>query len=239
MHFGQSSLSAILCRRTRPPPDSADADCIAYCVNTGFPYLCKSTNEDPRLPAREWICTHLALACGLPVPGCAVITIEGRHDLLFGSKWQGGTEGYASALPLVANPQVFSGTLAFDFTSNNGDRHLNNYLYLRVNGEILLELIDFSRALNFDGWPMPELPILSTANTVESSRIWQQHHDYNKTDAERIIQIWNALPNSKMSDILTSMPDEWMGASDRDELIEWWASDARRARGDDARKNLP
>lgn len=239
MSSNQLSLAPILCRRTKAPPGTADADCIAYCANTGFPYLCKSMVDDPRLPAREWICSHLAIACGLPVADCAVISIEGRSDLLFGSKWQGGTEGYATALPQVANPGVFSGTLAFDFTSNNADRHLNNYLYLRINGEVLLSLIDFSRALDFDGWPMPPLPIPDSSNTVKSISQWTKHHRFVRHDAERVINVWNSLPDTKMADILSGMPDEWMSPADGTILISWWSSAARKLRGDDAKRSLP
>jgi hypothetical protein len=239
MNRGQSSLTTIFCKRTKAPPGTADADCIAYCANTGFPYLCKSALDDPQLPAREWICTHLGIACGLPVADCAVVTIEGRSDLLFGSKWQGGTESYAIALPQVMNPTVFSGTFAFDLTSNNGDRHLNNYLYLRVNGEVLIMLIDFSRALNFDGWPMAALPMPASANTMRGAVCWSNFHPFKRADADQIISVWNSLPNSKMADILAPIPEEWMAQAERDILIAWWSSDARRVRGEEAKRNLP
>ena len=239
MSLGQTNLAAIYCIRTKAPPGTADADCIAYCANTGFPYLCKSNVEDLQLPAREWICTHLGIACGLPVADCAVVSIEGRNDLLFGSKWQGGTESYATALPQVMNPTVFSGTFAFDLTSNNGDRHLNNYLYLRVHGEVLIMLIDFSRALNFDGWPMPTLPLPASTQTMLSSISWGNFHPFTKAEAERILSTWNSLPDSKMDDILALMPTEWMGDSERNMLIAWWSSNARRVRAEDARRSLP
>jgi hypothetical protein len=138
----------------------------------------------------------------------------------------------------VINPGVFSGTFAFDLTSNNGDRHLNNYLYLRVNGEVLIMLIDFSRALNFDGWPMPPLPMPASAKTTVGAVYWSKFHPFTRAEAERIIDAWNSLPDSKMADILARMPEEWMGQSERDILIAWWSSDARRVRGEDARRNL-
>jgi hypothetical protein len=178
------------------------------------------------------------MACGLPVADCAVITIEGRSDLLFGSKWQGGTESYATALPQVTNSGVFSGTFAFDLTANNGDRHLNNYLYLRVNGEVLIMLIDFSRALNFDGWPMPALPMPTSTRTMFCVPYWSSFHPFTRADAERVISAWNSLPDSKMADILAPMPEEWMGQTERDILIAWWSSDVRRVRGEDAKRNL-
>nr|WP_314606835.1 hypothetical protein [uncultured Janthinobacterium sp.] len=143
------------------------------------------------------------------------------------------------ALPSVSNHHVFSSTLGFDYTSNNGDRHLNNYLYLRVNGEVLIMLIDFSRALNFAGWPMPSLPIPANTNTVLSFADWSGYHPFVKTEAEKIIDRWNGLPENKMSEILARMPDEWMGAADRAILCDWWSSDDRIVRGNDAKRSLP
>jgi hypothetical protein len=143
------------------------------------------------------------------------------------------------ALPQVSNPHVFSSTLAFDYTSNNGDRHLNNYLYLRVNGEVLLMLIDFSRALNFEGWPMPGLPIPAHTNTVRSIADWTGYHPFVKQDAEKIIDRWNGLPDSKMHEILAPMPDEWMLEADRAILCQWWSSNDRIVRGNEAKRTLP
>lgn len=239
MNARQITLATVFCSRTKPPPNSADADCIAYCANSGFPFLCKSTDDDPKLPSREWICTHLASDCGLPVANCAAVEIDGRPDILFGSQWEGGTKDYYQALPLVQNSNVFSGTLAFDFTSNNGDRHLNNYLYLEVQGQILIKLIDFSRALNFNGWPMPQLPIPPGENTNLDFYKWSLAHPFIKAEAEKIINKWNALPNDRMSQILGPMPLAWMSDADRQILIDWWSSDARIQRGNEAKRSLP
>lgn len=239
MNNSQSTLATVFCVRTKQPPNCADAECIAYCGNTGFPYLCKSADSDPGLPAREWICTHLAGACGLPVPNCAQVKIDGRSDILFGSEWAGGTKAYYQVFSEIQNPHIFSGTLAFDFASQNGDRHLNNYLYLEVHGQILIRLIDFSRSLNFDGWPMPQLPIGASENTNIDFQKWSAIHPFIKSEAEKIIDRWNSLPNDWMSNIIMTMPDEWMSVADRAIYTDWWASDARIQRGHEARKNLP
>lgn len=235
-----SSLTPIYCTKTKPPPSSADADCIAFCASTGFPYLCKSTAAQPLLPAREWICTHLARECGLPVANCELITIEGRADVLFGSSWEPGTIDWWLAFNNgIANSNVLSKTLCFDFATQNGDRHQNNYLYLVVNGEILIKLIDFSRALNFDGWPMPSLPLDTNSNTIKWFCEWSKHYNFEKSDAEKVIDIWNALPADTMDKILEKMPMEWLNVKQREELIKWWASQDRIVRGNAVRSHLP
>lgn len=100
-------------------------------------------------------------------------------------------------------------------------------------------LIDFSRALNFDGWPMPGLPIPPHSHTVASIPFWSGFHPFVKTEAERLIDRWNGLSPNKMSEILAPMPDEWMSQQDRDILCEWWSSSDRIVRGDEAKRNLP
>ncbi|MFZ6873859.1 hypothetical protein ACO0LF_17525 [Undibacterium sp. Di27W] len=235
----QLNLAPIHCVRTKPAPNTADADCIAYCANTGFPYLCKSAKSQPKLPAREWICTHLANACGLPVADCAPVTIEGRDDILFGSRWEGGTVDPTVGYTIVANPHIFSKALSFDFATQNGDRHLNNYLYQDVEGEILLRLIDFSRALNFEGWPPPPLPMDSNTNTCRSFTTWSMNYPFLKNDAESIIKNWTQLPNTLMDSIFQTMPIEWMDQAERDTLADWWKSQDRIDRGIEVGKYLP
>lgn len=239
MNGRQAALTTVFCTKTKPPPNCADADCIAYCDSTGYPYLCKSGNESPELPAREWICSHLAKYCGLPVANCTTVSIDGRSDILFGSEWQSGTKEYYKIFDDIDNSHVFSGTLAFDFASNNIDRHMENYLYLEVQGKILIKLIDFSRAFDFCGWPMPSLPFEVTAHTSKDYYTWSKKYPLIKSEAEKIIKKWNSLPNDIMGFILDQMPTEWMSNEDRQKYVEWWSSDARIQRGNDAIGNLP
>ena len=100
-------------------------------------------------------------------------------------------------------------------------------------------LIDFSRALNFDGWPMPSLPIPAGANTMRSIADWSAYHPFVKSEAEVLIDRWNSLSGNKMAEILAPMPDEWMNETERDILCAWWSSDERIIRGNDAKRSLP
>jgi hypothetical protein len=233
----QTSFLPTLCNRTKPPPPSADADFIAICDQTAERYLCKSQAKYPYLPATEWICSSLALECGLPVPPFVVIEMESEpRRYLFGSQWLGGSLDWAFALPSVSNPHVFSETFTVDAFSHNVDRHLNNYLYLQIAGDIVLRPIDFSRSLLQWGMPLPPLPLDSSCNTIAARKSWQAAHPLHSGNS--IQARLAAIPNDWMLRVVDSMPAPWLDPVMREKLLAWWVSPDRQARVVDAQSHL-
>jgi hypothetical protein len=219
-----------------PPEDANDSECLAECANTGHRYLCKKNT--PYLAASEWICHHIARACGLPVPNFAAIRIEGRSDYLFGTEWMDGAIGYAVALPIVKNGGIFSEALALDYSISNPDRHLENYLYLEKDGEVEVTIIDFSRAFLVAGWPLPELPMDGANATVDSIDQWTVHHSYVAASANKIISRFMSLPNSFIDPVLDGLAPGWLDVPMRNKIAAWWSGPDRMQRAQDAGYNL-
>lgn len=235
--MNQASFFPIQCNRTKPKPTSADADFIAICDATTERYLCKGQSNFSHLPATEWICSTLARDVGLPVPPFAVVEmITSPGIYLFGSLWQGGGVDFTIALQRVSNPELFSSIFGIDWFSHNDDRHLGNYLYLDIAGDIVLRPIDFSRAWKHHGWPLPNLP-LNTCNTLSFKPHWEALHGYTKPDA--ILDKIGGLPSDWMEQAIDAMPPAWVTAAERTDLIDWWTKLGRQARVNHAKSTLP
>jgi hypothetical protein len=235
---GQLSFVPVYCTDTLSPPEHAnDSECRAICANTGQVYLCKK-NSHPYLAASEWICSHLARACGLAVPNFAIVKVEGRDDFLFGSQWVEGALGWAVALPSVKNSNIFSQALALDYGVSNPDRHLENYLYFEKGGEVHVELIDFSRAFLVAGWPLPDLPMDEMNATIEFIARWQEFHQFVSEQANQVISRWLGLSNDYLKPVLDAMAPGWLDVPMSNRLLEWWASPARNQRANEAAYHL-
>lgn len=81
----QSSLFPTVYDRNKPPPATADADCVAINSGTQKRYLCKSTRRHAMLPAIEWICASLARSCEIAVPDWEIVQLKGADEKMFGS----------------------------------------------------------------------------------------------------------------------------------------------------------
>lgn len=238
--LGQSSFLPVVCNRTKPAPATADADFIAIDDQTTERYLCKGQVRSAHLPATEWICSRLARDCGLPVPPFAVVELLGAPGVhYFGSQWQGGALEFSAAFHRISNPEIFGQTLGTDLFLHNVDRHLGNYLYLELAGEVVARVIDFSRALLHNGWPLPTLPLAADSNTMKALPYWMQQYGSAYAKPTALLDRVAALPSEWMPLTLAEMPDAWLDASAQTDLRSWWTSNAREARADSAKSNLP
>jgi hypothetical protein len=234
---GQQSFVPVYSTDTLSPPEHAnDSECLAECANTKRLYLCKK--NIPYLAASEWICHHIARACGVDVPDFAAIKIEGHTDYLFGTEWMTGAIGYALALPIVKNADIFSAALALDYAVSNPDRHLENYLYLEKDGEVQVKVIDFSRAFLVAGWPLPDLPMDDMAATMEAIDQWKSHHPFVASQANQIIGRWLNLPASFIDPVLDGLAPGWLDVPMRNKISDWWGSPIRMQRAYDAAYQL-
>ena len=230
----------ILCKRSKPPPPTADAACIAIDDVSQDRYLCKDRSKVDWLPAVEWISQHLARMCGLLIPACYVVELEANPgEYMFGSKWEGGAEQYAvDIIAKVTNPNEFSAIYAFDLLIHNVDRHLNNYLYLQLAGDTVVKAVDHSRCLFFSGWPMPAPPPTGS-NTVAAKAIWSVDAPWNAGAANQVINLWRQIDQTAVEEVLDSAPGDWIDPSRRDEILTWWGSAEWAQRTDQVEGALP
>jgi hypothetical protein len=225
----QSSFLNVVCNRTKPPPATADATCIAIDDNTGKRYLCKSGDEHPMIPPSEWICAALARSIHIPVADSAVIQAPGYSGPLFGSIWEGGGQKDSlEAIPKVSNTEIFSDAFAFDLAVHNVDRHPCNFLYLELAGDIVAKLIDASKAFIYHSIPLPLLPLDPDCATIANLKYYRRHHPYQKKRAVLMANRVLNLSDEWMSYTLQGMPQEWLYGPEIAELDRWWRNDRAR-----------
>lgn len=216
----------IVCKRSKPPPRSADASCIAIHEATQDRFLCKDQAKSGSLPVMEWLAQHLARRCGLLIPDCYIIEMAATPGVyLFGSKWEGGAEQYApDIIQKVTNPNEFSAIHAFDLLIHNIDRHLNNYLYLQLAGDTVVKAVDHSRCMWYSGWPMPAPPPMPGSNTMRCRPNWMAEAGWNAAAAAQVIQEWRQIAQSEVKEFVESAPSDWVDLGRKDELLSWWGS---------------
>lgn len=236
----QTSYLPVICQSAKPPPKTAAADFIGTDKETTHRWLCKGQSKNRLIPASEWICSHLASACGLPVPPVAVVAMSSNLDIFyFGSQWQGGAITFPDAFMRgVSNPEVFLDTYAVDLFVHNTDRHYDNYLYLDLAGDVVAKVIDFSHALMVMGWPLPDLP-MNACHTTECITYFLSHLEQRGDTSKKIISSIENLPSGWMAETIKSLPESWLTIKERDELHHWWVSPNRQHRLDMAQSSLP
>lgn len=191
------------------------------------------------VPATEWICSHLAIACGLPVPPVAVIELQSQPGVpYFGSQWQGGALEFSNVAGRISNPQVFEQTHAVDLFVHNTDRHCGNYLYLELAGDIVARVIDFSHAWAVMGWPLPPLP-MQTCHTTTQLPILLSQNPAPYQPPTNILDRIARMADDWMECTMTDMPTIWLDAAQRIAIDLWWRSGARTTRANDAKSVLP
>ncbi len=236
----QTSFLSVVCNRTKPPPATADAEFIGIDDTSTERYLCKGQSKGAYLPATEWICARLGAACGLPIPPVSVIELSNQPGIYyFGSQWLGGAVDVLSAIDRVSNPDVFAKTLAVDLFAHNVDRHLGNYLYLDIAGDVVARIIDFSRAWYFSGWPLPPLPLPGHCNTIRCLPHWMLKYGGQYAKPTAVLQQIAELPDEWMRETLSTMPGAWLSKTEQIALRQWWVSKARLTRITSAMQNLP
>lgn len=231
----------VLCKRSKPPPRTADAACIAIHDATQDRFLCKDQAKFDWLPLVEWLSQDLARKCGLVIPECFVVELEANPGLyMFGSKWEGGAEQYApDILTKVTNPAEFSAIHAFDLLVHNVDRHLNNYLYVQLAGDTVVKAVDHSRCLWFSGWPLPAPPPPAGCNTMQARTTWEATATWNQPVAQVVIERWRNIPKAAIEDTLNLLPPAWVSDEHRDQLLNWWDSAEWDTRTDQVLGALP
>jgi len=231
----------IVCKRSKPPPSTADATCVAIDDATQNRFLCKDNVKVSWLPLAEWVSQKLARKCHILVPDCFVIELEADPGTyMFGSKWEGGAEQYfPGVVGNVTNPDEFSAIFAFDLLIHNVDRHLNNYLYLQLADDTVVKAMDHSRSFWFSGWPLPPPPPDAITMTIKAKAIWTAEAAWSDVSARMVMDRWKAITRDEVIEMIDSAPPDWVQPQNRQDLVDWWGTPEWEHRADQAAGALP
>lgn len=239
--FGRMPQSIVQCDRTKPKPQSADAACIGIDSANATYYLCKDQQVVPWLPLSEWLSQQLARRCGIPVPACAIVEVPTHPgQLLFGSVWEGGALDWSQVNLLdLTNPSLFSAAFTFDLLVHNDDRHLNNYLYLRLAGDLVAKIMDHSRCWWHSGWPLPAPPPDPATRTMMAAAIWSSQLPWDLAASQTVLSAWRNITSQEVDAMIDTAPTVWVNPADRQNLVGWWGTSDWSDRTDAVEKLLP
>jgi hypothetical protein len=208
--------------------NSADAELIVTAED-GLDYVVKTTRKGATIPAAEWIGQSIADACGIGTPQFAQIQLmDGRIG--FGSQWDSSVisdqairHQIATAVP-GPKPlaEVFSSIYAIDLITYNTDRHFGNYFFVRTNKGIGVKAYDFSRALHYNGWPLPQLPMQLNTNTVNCYRSLKVGYPLETGAVQRCFSKLSSVKLETFESWLDQMPEEWMDQQNKAQFSVWW-----------------
>lgn len=228
----QMTLTPLALRRTEPAAfGSADCKMIGVGLD-GIEYVLKYVEDaHPKVPASEWICTHLARDAQLAVAACHVAEDPVSNTLMFATRVEGGVQPAEERLRdgLVSDhAQTLSEWLAFDLFIHNDDRHFGNFLVRDgLTGQLLLG-IDFSRALLVNDWPSTTPPVHAGCNTLW----WFKHVDgprhYPAAAAQSLLERLADLPNDWMGLTVKDVPSAWLCDAEKAVLERWWRLGRKR-----------
>lgn len=198
-------------------------------------------------PVSEFFCHEIANLCGIPVPQYRLL-IDG-NDIYFGSLLDQGhkEKDEAEIINSFIDPETINDLFfkqlwtiyAFDCFFFNTDRHLKNFLYLKsvhFADNIQLKPFDYGFAtFAFLDYPYQEPFIHKTeCNTRKLMKIIDDALSKNqeylhkrklyletaKDQLDRLLTI----SKEKITEIMYSIPKEWMSETERKRFIEWWDS---------------
>jgi hypothetical protein len=207
-------------------------------LEDGLDYLLKRDTQSWPGMAAEFFCCSVSQMIGIPVPHfCAARDTDG--NLVFASQIFDNPSqtaaSQAAAVHFLATAQPSNDMLAqisklysYDLFTNNTDRHINNFLFRLQNSVLRVLIVDFDRAVFFN-WPLPDLPLDPSCNTVLWGRQIRQHWGFARPAALDVIMSIAKLPKANVEFIVGSIPTPWLSASLRNDFLTWW-SDGRRFR---------
>lgn len=208
-------------------------------------------------PVSEFFCHKVADLCGLPIPQYRILK-DRDGNLYFGSLLDKGHDPDQTANDLqtfICEPKSPKDTIsifyaqlwtiyAFDCFFFNTDRHFNNFLILKRNQFEYTQIKPFDFAfssLSFAGYPYQPMHISETnCNTRKFMKqvdtLLSQNEDYRKFRpnyieiAKENLNKLLLINQQKIKDVFASIPEEWMTQEQKDNFINWWASDEKRKR---------
>ncbi|EOZ4983041.1 hypothetical protein ACQRUM_000553 [Proteus mirabilis] len=218
-------------------------------MNSGIPIPVSNPNQ---VPASEWFCTCLAELCGIATPVCKILKCLSNGEYVFGSRielaaWKTGLNdvqwiNILSSANDGLKRQMWA-IYAFDQFVHNVDRHFNNYLYMQNTlGNTIVKTFDFSLSSFVIGWPRTTSRTLPTDSTTYCNWLFAKNFlgdsDQFKASALAVLDKIEKIGSSKISDILDSMPGQWMPNHHKEHFIKWWDSEERRLRIEAIRQEI-
>jgi hypothetical protein len=215
---------------------SADAALVGM-GDDGFDYVIKTVEKTPNVPASEWLCHRLSELCNIVVPQYAILNIP-KMKPAFGSRYDSAFETNTLLILDILSGQEkanilaerLSAIYAFDLFVHNDDRHFGNYMFTKAMNGYSVKAFDFSRAWLHHGWPLPDLPLHPSCNTVDCFRDLIKHHQFNLKAADVVLDRLSELNVGSIQNIHTEMPTEWLPKPSRNKIIKWWPSKDRLER---------
>jgi hypothetical protein len=227
-----------------PPTRHSARRPVRVRADDGLDYMLKDDSGGVPVRAREWICHELADCAGLPVLDYRPI-VDANGRIHFGSRYllnggPGGMTGYkilAGALPLAEACNVLSALYAVDLFLGNWDRHADN-LMIEQDAAPRIRVMDFSEApALIDPAQRRQIPGAGTA-TVSAGRTLRSLYGFNVDAAALALDRLNAVTDSRLKEIVDGMPSDWLAASGRTDLQNWWCSSDRQEHATQVRSGI-
>jgi hypothetical protein len=196
-------------------------------------YVIKTVRKHKGIPASEWLCHHVADACGISTPQFAIVQLsDGR--LGFGSQWDsssvsdhGTRQKILTEIPGVTGLAAkFSAIYVLDLFVHNDDQHEGNYFFVKTRGGHGVKAYDFSRAMLYHGWPMAALPLPRACNTMRCFSALRVGYPFDATAVRETIRRLRGVTPNQVRSWMQEMPDEWLSDHDRVRVYNWWADEA-------------
>ena len=232
----------------RDPNGLGGADTSGWCrCDNSCEYALKDKSSHILTPHNEWFCTSLASDAGIPCPPHVVL--EDPPDsgtYVFGSQWEGGVirdwfnQTAAKIIDFKDLSAMLSRIFAFDHFIYNEDRHVDNYIVRKSLRSHTMLSIDYSRAWMNNDFPLPSLPFQQPQSTLTTYKvILKEFGDFLDQGAindclDRLL----AVSVSRVEDIISSHPVDWLTSEEKDRIVTWWASDKRPERIEEIRRGL-
>jgi hypothetical protein len=223
---------------------SADAAGVVRC-DDGCEYVIKDDSKHANTRHSEWFCSRLAEAVGIAVPAFQLIE---RPDgsIVFGSRWEGGVPNETwhqmiknGALKFDDVKQVLANVFAFDNFVHNVDRHAGNYIIRAQRNGYALFAPDYSRAWYWGGFPLAALPLPACSTVTAARWVATDFGPYiDVASTKEILDKIESINAINASDFIKSHPPDWLTQPEKDAIIAWWSSVARKQRIDGIRQGI-
>ena len=192
--------------------------------------------KDPAIGVAEFVGAHVCKALQVRHATPAVVacpTMQGLQ-LWFGSVMEhnleefdrSNAEEWASIIPGLSNPEIFSTILAVDLFLGNDDRHAGNWLFQRNPSDRSSTLIamDFSNAwpVNRPPWHPHRHPSGHTWSIVGHWERMGVNFDQAlfRSTCARIA----CLDAAWLSNVLDAVAPDWLNPEARAAMLDWWAT---------------
>lgn len=218
------------------------ADIAFRCeADRGGIYYCKEDKDGRAIRATEWICTQLARYAGITTPDFAVLDSRETDQTYFGSRQVPSPASDFYLDEYLRTPQVdeigrptgwlgayLAKVYAVDLFLGNWDRGRRNFMLQTEGSMARLCAFDYASS-SLGGLSGLEFPVASSG-TVKLGRLLRTRHGFISSGAQEALDKMEMAKADVILGILESMPVDWLGDEQRNEIGELWSSRRIEAR---------